>query len=719
MTQNLTFFATAAKGMEPLLADELRQLGGLRATEARAGVSFGGDLELGYRTCLWSRVASRVLLNLASFPAATPEELYDGVRSIAWHEHLTPEGSLAVDANVVRSQVSHSHYAALKVKDAVVDHFRDGFGVRPYVELERPDVRINLFLKQDQATVSIDLSGESLHRRGYREEGVRAPLKESLAAALLIRAGWPAVALQGGGLVDPMCGSGTLPVEAALMAGDVAPGMLRTYFGFIGWKGHDRPLWERLLAEAGQRREAGLAGLPPIHGTDVDGRAVEAARSNARRAGLDGVVRFERCALEEVVPGNKAGAVPGLVVVNPPYGERLGDVDGLRPLYALLGDRLKEHFPAWKAAVFTGNPELGKEIGLRACKIHTLFNGALKCQLLHFEIDPRWYWGSSPRAGRLSSPSPLGEGALMFANRLRKNMRHLGRWARRNAISCYRLYDADLPEYAVAVDLYGEWVHVQEYEAPNTVDPEKARTRLKEVMAVLPEILNVPQEQVFLKVRRRQKGRAQYVKLDGQSRFHEVREGECRFLVNLADYLDTGLFLDHRPMRFKIGEMARGKRFLNLFAYTGTATVHAALGGAASTTSVDLSATYLDWARRNLALNGLDDSRHELVQADCLSWLEKESRRFDLIFLDPPTFSNSKRMEGDFDVQRDHVALLEAAARLLAPGGELFFSTNNRGFRLDPGGFSRFNIEDISSQTIPQDFQRNPRIHRCWRVSLP
>jgi 23S rRNA (guanine2445-N2)-methyltransferase / 23S rRNA (guanine2069-N7)-methyltransferase len=280
------------------------------------------------------------------------------------------------------------------------------------------------------------------------------------------------------------------------------------------------------------------------------------------------------------------------------------------------------------------------------------------------------------------------------------------------------VYDADLPEYAVAVDLYDGWAHVQEYAPPTTVDPVKARRRLREVMAVVPEVLGIPPMHAVLKVRRPQRGTDQYQKLQDQGRFLEVEEGGLRFLVNLTDYLDTGLFLDHRLTRRLIRELAPGRRFLNLFAYTGTATVYAAAGGAASTTTVDLSTTYLDWARRNLDLNGFTGPEHGFVRVDCLEWLEGGGNAYDLIFLDPPTFSNSKSMDGTLDVQRDHAGLIRAAMRRLAPAGVLIFSTNFRRFRLDQAVAEEFQVTDITRQTIPPDFARNPRIHSCFRITM-
>ena len=771
MSSALRLFASAPRGIEPLLADELRALGAGDVKETRAGVTFSGDLALAYRVCLWSRVANRVLLPLAQFPAPTPEALYDGVRGIDWAEHLDQNGTLAVDFNTYRSAITHTHYGALKVKDAIVDQFRERTGVRPSVATNEPDVRINVYVHADVASLSIDLSGESLHRRGYRVDTVTAPLKENLAAAILLRAGWPAIARAGGALVDLMCGSGTLPIEAALIASDSAPGLDRTYYGFLRWRGHDAATWEALLAEARARRAAGIKNLPPIRGYDSDPAAVRVALVNVERAGFTGLVHIERryladCRSEHVehagqepkcreahgrasVAGGRtpeateahgrARAAAGLVVVNPPYGERLGEESELPGLYRVLGDVLKRCYEGWRAAVFTGNPELGKVMGLRAHKMHLLYNGAIECKLLHFEVQPKQFVtdrrpthkdvlvprdaGSGERpAERPPAPATaaLTPGAGMFANRLRKNLKQLGKWAEREKLCCYRLYDADMPEYALAIDLYqgaARWAHVQEYAAPKSIDPDKASERLQVALSAIPGVLGIPVEQIFLKVRQRQKGSAQYERLAERGEFHEVQEDGLKLLVNFTDYLDTGLFLDHRLTRRMLRELAKDKRFLNLFGYTGAATVHAA-ASARATTTVDMSRTYLDWARRNLALNGFEGQQHELIQADVLVWLEEEAeRRYELIFLDPPTFSASKRMQDTLDIQRDHVALIRAAGRLLSPGGTLIFSTNFRRFRLDREGLAEFVVEDLTRATLPRDFERNPRIHQCFKLT--
>ncbi len=714
------FIATTPKNMELLLVDELRALGATDVAETRAGARFSGTMETAYRACLWSRTANRILLPLATFPAASPEELYAGVQGISWQEHFGVDHTFAVDFNSSRSTINHTHFGALKVKDAIVDQFREQLDERPSIDTEQPDIRINLYLLQDEATVSLDLSGDSLHRRGYRTEGMGAPLKENLAAAILLRAGWPEIAKAGGALVDPMCGSGTLPIEAAMMAADIAPGLLRSHWGFLQWKQHDADIWQGLLDEAEARREQGLEQMPAIIGYDHNPKAVRSAQDNVAQAGLSWQVKVEQRELKDAAPPEDATS--GLVVVNPPYGERMGGDSDLEALYARIGEMLRQRFSGWRATLFTGNPDLGKSMGIRANKIHSLYNGSIECKLLHFEIDPEWYVSER----RFPTPLPLeqrSDGASGLANRLRKNSKHLASWRKREGITCYRLYDADLPEYAVAVDIYeGErmWVHVQEYQAPKSIDQRKARLRLREALGVILETLEIGEEQLFFKVRQQQKGSSQYQKLDSSKHFHQVSEGGHKFWVNFEDYLDTGLFLDHRTTRSLLAKLATGKRFLNLFAYTGAATVYAAKAGASATTTIDMSNTYLDWAKRNMFLNGLQGPEHQFVRVDCVEWLERGGggKQYGVIFLDPPSFSSSKRMDGVFDVQRDHVALIKSAAGLLEPDGVLMFSCNLRSFKLDQEALQGLDIEDISRATLPQDFARNPKIHRCWQIRV-
>jgi len=507
-------------------------------------------------------------------------------------------------------------------------------------------------------------------------------------------------------------------------------------------------------------------------GFDQNRHTVNTALAHIANAGLQNKIHVERRDIEDAEPAESWK--PGLLICNPPYGERLGDEQETAELYKKFGESLKAHFIGWKAAMIISNPELGFRLGLRSQKPITLFNGALECKLLRLDIEESNFFipkaktqeeriAQAIETGKIqeqriaqatqtkTTPQPettsadtLAEqdvselGAEMFANRLKKNLKKLSNWAKQNRITCYRVYDADLPEYAVAVDIYqGEacrsqltplayipvgdqtWINVQEYEPPKSIDQHKADQRLAGLLAEIPRILGVNREQVFLKIRRKQKSTDQYEKHDDQGRFHIIEEGGCKLLVNFEDYLDTGLFLDHRPIRMLIQKQAKDKSFLNLFAYTGSATVHAAMGGAKSTTTVDMSNTYINWAKKNMALNA-NEGAHEFIQTDCLEWLAAEAqlanRHYDLIFLDPPTFSNSKRMDAVFDIQNDHVQLINNAISLLSPGGVLYFSTNFRRFKIDKQALSDLIVEDISAATIPEDFARNPKIHYCWRI---
>lgn len=378
-----TLFATTPRGLESLLAEEIETLGGQNIKTMRSGVAFTGTRDTAYRVCLWSRVAGRLLLKLTEFPATTPDELYAGVQTINWFEHVMPEGSIAVDCASVQSQISHTHFAALKVKDAIVDQFRDQTGTRPRVALDRPDIRINVYLFRDKVTLSLDLSGESLHRRGYRKEGGEAPLKEHLAAALLLKARWPREAQANHTLMDPMCGSGTFLIEGAMIAGNIAPGLSRSYFGFENWLQHDAYLWQDLVTQAHTQREQGLKNLPPIVGSDVDASVLAYARDNIERANLSDVIELEEKSIKQIRPIE--GEI-GLLITNPPYGERLGKDDNARRLYGVLGNVLRDHFPGWTAAIFTGRPEWAPGIKLKPRRSYDFFNGTIACKLMIYKL---------------------------------------------------------------------------------------------------------------------------------------------------------------------------------------------------------------------------------------------------------------------------------------------------------------------------------------------
>lgn len=709
------YFAPCARGLEYLLVDELIALGALEAKAAQSGVSFTGDAALGYRACLWSRLASRILMPLGEFDADTADQLYDGMLQIDWDRHLEPEGTLAIDAHGRTRGLVNAPFAAQRAKDAIVDQFRARHGTRPGIDTERPSVRLNLALRHGKAIVSLDLSGDTLILRGWRRGQGEAPLKENVAAAILLRGRWPQVYADGGSLLDPMCGAGTLLIEGALMAAGVAPALERAWFGFMGWRQFDAASWQAMHDDARARAAAGLKSLrAAFFGADVNAAVLGATKQNAHAAGVSGFVRLMHVPVAKLdVP---EGAAPGLVVANPPYGERLGEVESLKATYGELGAALKRRYGGWRAAVITNEESLARAIGLRAERKYQLMNGAIECTL---------YCYDGITAGEWVSPDarPLPASADAVKNRIAKNLKNLDKKLERDGVSCFRVYDADLPEYAAAIDVYTEratgvrWLHLQEYQAPKEIPPAKAERHLDELSRVASEVLAVPRERIAVKTRRPQSRTERYGRQDQRGEFLEVAEGGLAFRVNLFDYLDTGLFLDHRPTRAKLRASARGKRFLNLFCYTATATVYAADGGAAASTSVDLSQRYLEWADANLVLNGHDGVEHRLVQADVLAWLEAERGTYDLVFVDPPTFSNSKRAE-DFDVQRDHVRLLAACRRVLAADGLVVFSNNFRKFRLEREAVEAmgYAVRDVSRASVPVDFARDLKIHQCWEL---
>ncbi len=699
----ISLFASTARGLEELLKTELEKLGAVECRVVQGGVHFEGDTRLLYQSLMWSRLASRIMMPLGECKVYSDLDLYLGVQAINWTEIFNPGATFAVHFSGLNDEIRNSQYGALKVKDAIVDSFTRKNLPRPNVERDMPDLRINVWLNQETAHISLDLSGEGLHLRGYRDRTGIAPIKENLAAAIVMRSGWQ----PGTPLVDPMCGSGTLLIEAAMAATDRAPGLHRGHWGFSGWAQHDDAIWSEVKADAQNRARQGLAAYESrFYGSDSDARVIENARKNARRAGIGELITFEAkdvAQLSNPVPQGPYGTV----ISNPPYGERLESEPALIALHSLLGRLLKAQFGGWNLSLFSASVDLLNCLQLRADRQFKAKNGPLDCVQKNYHL--------AENTGEAKAPAMAED----YANRLRKNVKKLEKWARQEGIECYRLYDADLPDYNVAVDRYADWVVVQEYAAPKTIDAQKARQRLFDIIAATIHVLGIAPNKLVLKTRERQKGNNQYQKMNEKGDFIEVSEYNARLWVNLTDYLDTGLFLDHRIARRMLGQMSKGKDFLNLFAYTGSASVHAGLGGARSTTTVDMSRTYLEWAERNLRLNGLSGRAHRLIQADCLGWLQETDEQFDLIFIDPPTFSNSKRMEESFDVQRDHMRLMADLKRLMRKGGTIMFSNNKRGFRMDLDGLAKLGLkaQEITQKTQSQDFARNRQIHNCWLIT--
>ncbi len=712
-----TFFAVAPPGLEAVVRAEIVALGGRAPEEVRGGVRFCGDLDVGLAACLWLRAASRVLVALERFEVAGYDDLYDRVRAIRWEDHLPSGATFAVRTTARRSVLERPGFATLRIKDAVVDRLRETRGARPSVDRHAPDLPVAVHLAGRTATVYVDLSRGSLHRRGYREASGPAPIKEHLAAGLLALAGFDPAEPD---LHDPCCGGGTFVVEAALWALDVAPGLLRGEPPALNWGALESARYERLWSEARERAQAARASRRfELRGTDADPQAVARADRAAERAGVAGHVTFARAEVADLPVDPDVS----LVVANLPYGKRLAGA-GEAATAELLG-HLRRVRPSARRCVLL--PEPAAEIlGADGTALARVRNGPVACRFVAFEPG-----GAQAAAAVASGPRPRRGTAAAdpdieaFAARVRKREAHLRKWARRRGVEAYRVYDADVPAVALVVERYGPRVCVWEYAPPPEIPAAKAAARRRAALERLSDLLDVAPADIVYKVRQRARGG----RLEGTTgrppRPFVVAEGPFRFRVELDARLDTGLYLDHRGTRAHLREVARGKRFLNLFAYTGSATVAAALGGACETVSVDLSRTYLDWLGENLALAGLSGGRHRTVRGCALRFVEGLARRgetFDLVFVDPPTYSVSKGMDGAFDVVRDHGRLLTGLLAALRPGGRIYFAAHRRGFRLDGAAVEAAggHIEEWTGRFRQPDFptgKGRPPPHRLFAIT--
>ena len=733
--QRYELYASCGYGLEKLVASELEALGIHQIRPLSSGVTFYATPEEACRALLWLRCASRVLLVLGRVDATDADTLYNGCYEIAWPKHVAEGATIAVHAKGTNDNLRNSVFTALKVKDAMCDALRTRAGRRPDVNLNDPDVAIRVSLRNDRATIYLDLSGEPLHIRGYRERGVQvqAPIKETIAAAILLSGGWKELCESGDvAFVDPLCGSGTLAIEAAMIAGDIAPGIQRAKWGIQGWRLFKEEMLDELIAEADDRLEAGMDSIPPIFASDIDKDAISYARLCAKRAGLAEKITFKQADIASL----EIEGLPekGLVACNPPYGERMMSREQLISLEIALKRFIATYASGFNTSIICTDSSIDAVFGSQPESVISTKNGPIDATIRAFApLNPDGGLDEEQLAG-------IHADAEQFANRLAKMAKHRGKWARKQGITCYRVYDADLPEFNMAIDIYQgmgnesrlKWIHVSEYAAPKTVDSELAAQRVTMAIDVIQREFGVGAGDVFLKRRERSKGGSQYsspeqpdeeLRFTSRNGYRKVEEGGHTFKVKFDGGLDTGLFLDTRSVRKMIEEQSNGKSFLNLFAYTGSATVYAAAGGAKSTYTVDLSQRYLDWAKENMRINKFNSARHVFERADAVEWIanmRKTRNRFDLIYLDPPTFSNSKRMKAkSFDIQRDHAELLIGASRLLTKGGKAIFCCNLRDFKPDVEALekAKVKIEDITAQTIPEDFERNQKIHHCYIVT--
>ncbi|RUO21653.1 bifunctional 23S rRNA (guanine(2069)-N(7))-methyltransferase RlmK/23S rRNA (guanine(2445)-N(2))-methyltransferase RlmL [Aliidiomarina haloalkalitolerans] len=713
--QQFEYFIPCGRGLEELLLAEVTSLGGEQVKATNSGVHCTGSLQLGYELCLWSRLGSRVLMRL------TAGEVHDryGLEKVAaqfdWPEIFNERNTFAVRFNGTSETLKNTQFSAQVIKDGVVDSFRRRGLRRPDVAVQRPEINIQGYLHKSEVTIYLDLAGSGLHERGYRQAKGAAPIRETLAAALVQRAGltesailapdqWPAL------IADPTCGSGTLLIEAAMVATDRAPGLGRSDWGFNAWRGHKAQVWNDVKAAAQERFERGRAACKTqFHGVEEDAQIVQAAQQNIHALEFDDLIKIEQGnATADWVLKRYRHASSGLMLANPPYGERLGNTFSAWRFYRDFGRQLRKGIPGWRAAILAPDEAMIKAMRIRTEKKYKLNNGGISVLLAILQLNDEQEEFARPEVEALQ-------------NRLLKNWQAREKWAAKEGVNCFRVYDADIPEFNAAIDFYDGHLIIQEYAAPANIPVQVTEKRWWQIIEAVLDSLPIDADKIHTRQRQRQKGESQYNRVAEEGVMIEVQEYNAKFLVNLTDYLDTGLFLDHRWVRKDIQKRAMGKRVLNLFAYTGSASVHAGLGGAEQITTVDLSKTYLNWAKDNFRLNHLTINRHEFIQADCVKWLEEQStqaepEQWDLIFIDPPTFSNSKRMSDVFDVQRDHVAILRAAKSLLSKNGLLIFTTNKRGFKLASEELAALGLvsEDHTRDSIPPDFAKQRAIHYCW-----
>jgi 23S rRNA (guanine2445-N2)-methyltransferase / 23S rRNA (guanine2069-N7)-methyltransferase len=710
---NVCIVVTTVFGLEAVVRRELEQLGFSDFTIRTGRLEFMAPIEAVVTCNLWLRSAERVFIRLAEFTAMDFGVLFDTVNAIDWAQWIDEGASFNVSGRSVQSQLSSVPACQKIVKKAIVEKLKLQRG-GDWIEEGDVEFPIDIVIYKDTASILLDTSGTGLHKRSYRTWIGAAPLKETLAAALVQLSFWRGDDRL---LIDPFCGSGTIPIEAAMLARNIAPGLQREFCS-EEWSYIPQQLWDTARKEAMDAIKPNLEQR--ILGYDIDGFILDHARVHAENAGVGEDIHFQTQAFTDL----SSKRAHGVIITNPPYGIRLSDTPEIYELYTSM-PRVFAELPTWSFFVFTGFDDFENIIQQEASRRRKLYNGRLECHYYQFH-------GPSPDDGRIAReqgvevkqafgglPERTNEQAEIFSNRLSKMARHMRKWPTKRGITCYRLYERDIPEVPLTVDRYADHLHISEYQRPNEHTLAEHETWLEYMATVAGKVLDIPEDHIFVKHRGRQKGSNQYRPVANDAHCIDVEEAGLKFRVNLSDYIDTGLFLDHRVTRGMVRDEAKGKHMLNLFAYTGSFSVYAAAGGAASTTTVDLSYNYVDWAQWNMRANGFtDESCYHFVRHDAVSFLETLGPEdiYDLAVVDPPTFSNSKSTENDWDVQKDHVLFLNKLATHMSPGGVVYFSNNFRRFKLDEFALKeKYDIRDISSKTVPEDF-RNKRIHQCWRI---
>jgi 23S rRNA (guanine2445-N2)-methyltransferase / 23S rRNA (guanine2069-N7)-methyltransferase len=826
VTAPFDILATTNFGLESVAVRELSLLGSESKGHSTGRVLFRGDMAAIAQANLWLRSAGRVLIRVMHFPARDFEALFETVKAFAWEEWIPKDFAFPVNGRSVKSQLSSVPACQRAVKKAIVERLMAAHHTSTLPETG-PRVILELEILEDMVTIAIDSSGAGLNKRGYRPMVGDAGLKETMAAGLVSLSVWrPHRAL-----IDPFCGTGTIAIEAAMLARNIAPGLKREFDAE-----HWSPAWKSAFDAAREKAQSAPRGelAYTIHASDIDERSLKQARYAAHLAGVEKDIHFKALPFEQL----SSKVEYGCVITNPPWGIRLEtDEVELERLYRQM-PLVFRRMPTWSFHILTGRLDLEQIFGQPATRRRKFYTGGIEAWYFTFlgpkpkreedrgergeeeernaekneeasvdekelevarhvvddglrddsgaaksptelmaapPVEPRVelhseleqgsadqidnnaaedyaeteavaantaavahssnLQSSAPRSSAPTQPSPRSISSSAFGglrdrdarelddfrSRLTKNAQHLRKYPSRG-ITCYRVYERDCPDVPLIVDIYEGRVHIAEYEREHSRTLAQQADWWDAVRRIASEVLGAPLHHVYTKEKRRQRGLSQHEKQDTTGESYIVHEGGLKFEVNLRDYMDTGLFLDHRLTRKMVGDQAKGKRFLNLFCYTGAFTVYAAAAGAKSTVSVDLSNTYLDWAERNLRHNGLWGQQHTFVRDDVMEFLAKHPKPrpgmgYDLAVVDPPTFSNSKSTEIDWEVAQTHPDLLRMLVPLMEKGGVIYFSTNYRRFKLNEDALKALGLSwrEISKQTVPPEY-RNERIHRCWRL---
>jgi 23S rRNA (guanine2445-N2)-methyltransferase / 23S rRNA (guanine2069-N7)-methyltransferase len=696
MPDSFEMIAKTFFGLEEVLAEELSGLGAQEVRTGRRMCSFRGDTAVLYRANIHCRTAVRVLKPIHTLTITDEQSLYRGVQQVDWSEHLAPDGTLAIDPVVHHSIFSNSLYAAQLAKDAIVDQIRERTKRRPSVDLADPDLRLNLHIDGARVTLYLDASGESLHKRGYRAEAGEAPLNEVLAAGILRLAKWDAHSA----LADFMCGSGTILIEAALMARAIAPGTLGRRFGYQRWPDFCERTHAAELAAA--RANVRNALEFPIHGSDLDQSAIAAARANSARAGVAKDIEWSVANFVNACPP----AETGTLVSNPPYDQRMKTAH-IESVYRRLGDALKHNWPGYAAFLLIGHPLAAKSIGLRTSQRIRLFNGPIECRLLKYEL-----FATETKAARKTADA---NAALSdFANRLNRMGRHWARSFGRRSIEAYRVYDRDMPDVPLAIDRFGDHVLIAPYERPHGRTEIEQQGWLQQLAQRTAEALQVPASHVLLRGGETP-GRPKRSRL--KPACVTVHEGPLAFEVRVDGDVEAGLALERRGLRGDVFKHAQGIRALSLFARTGTSMVAIAAGGAESSVSIEGSKEWITWAKRNWRLNDMSERSHQLMSDDPLRWIKRaaaEGPQFNLAVVEPPGFDGQRR-PGVWNVQDGHAELLRDVLATLRPDGKIYFATSFRRLNLRIDELEGASAREITRRIAQPDI-RDKRAVRCWVV---